>query len=56
MMAASVRWRLQRECYAPAIVVTTRAIGGGGVTVWADVSSLYKTGLYLNVTGTDKTM
>ncbi|KAK7881405.1 hypothetical protein WMY93_029814 [Mugilogobius chulae] len=34
------------ERYASATVVTRRAFGGGGVTVWAEVSSWYRTALH----------
>ena len=44
-------WKHQGESYASATVVTRQAFGGGGVTVWAGVSSQYRTALHF-VNGT----
>lgn len=40
-------WTHRGERYASATVVTRQAFGGGDVTVWAGVSSQYRTALHL---------
>ncbi|KAI3356994.1 hypothetical protein L3Q82_003627 [Scortum barcoo] len=51
MMATNDVGDVKGERYASATVVTRRAFGAGGVTVWAGVSSQYRTALHF-VNGT----